>query len=443
MKIFFPLLLIFVLASCSAKQRDLNDILKSGELRILTLNTPTTYFEDSDAQTAGLEYEMTRKLAKDLGVEAKYIIVDSIGDLFDGLDQGRGDLIAAGISITDSRKEKYNFGPSFQEIEKQVICKPYVRPKKIKDLIGFDIAVMSGTSYVEVLESHKKKHPDLEWIAVTGTTDFQLFEEVANETYDCTISDSNIASVARRPYPSLEIPMTLKGKDQLAWPMRKEQADLQDKIKEWFRHDFSESQLNELKEKYYGHTRQFDPFDTKVFHERVEKRLPELIPYFKNAAKKHNWPWRLLAAIAYQESQWDPNAKSPTGVRGIMMLTRPTAKQMEVKDRTDPEQSIMGGAKYLTHLRNRVPSHIPPADRMWMTFAAYNIGFQHLRNARAVAVWRDLNPNSWANVRKALPLLTQKRYYKYLPNGFARGSEPVVYVDRIRHYYDLILKENL
>lgn len=441
MKNIYIGLTILFLASCSAGQRDLEQILESGELRILTLNTPTTYFENSDGETAGLEYEMTRQLAHDLGVETRYIITESVAELFEALDQGRGDLIAAGISITESRKEEYSFGPSFQEIEKQVICKPYVRPKKIKDLIGLDLVVMSGTSYVEVLESHKKKYPELEWTEITGTTDFQLFEEVANENYDCTISDSNIASVARRPYPSLEIPMTLKGKDQLAWVMREQQTDLQAKLSQWFKKDFSESQLNELKEKYYGHTRQFDPFDTKVFQDRVKERLPEFIPYFKKASEKYNWPWKLLAAIAYQESQWDPNAKSPTGVRGIMMLTQPTAKQMKIKDRTDPEQSIMGGAKYLTHLRKRVPSHIAPADRMWMTFAAYNIGFQHLRNARAVAVWRDLNPNSWANVRKVLPLLTQKRYYKYLPNGFARGAEPVVYVDRIRHYYDLILKE--
>lgn len=432
-----------ILVSCSAGQRDLEEILKSGELRVLTLNTPTTYYENSDGETAGLEYEMTQQLAKDLGVQAKYILTDSVTELFEGLEQGRGDLIAAGISITEARKEKYSFGPSFQEIEKQVICKPYVRPKKIKDLVGPQLAVMSGTSYVEVLEEHKQKHPELEWIEVTGMTDFQLFQEVADKKYDCTISDSNIASIARRPYPTLEIPMTLKGKDQLAWVMREQQVELQEKIEQWFQKDFSESQLNELKEKYYGHTRQFDPYDTTVFHERAKERLPELIPYFKKAGQKHNWPWRLLAAVAYQESQWDPKAKSPTGVRGIMMLTQPTARQMEVEDRTDPEQSIMGGAKYLTHLRKRVPSHIAPADRMWMTFAAYNIGFQHLRNARAIAVWRDLNPNSWANVRKALPLLTQKRYYKYLPNGFARGSEPVIYVDRIRHYYDLILKENL
>lgn len=443
MKKAYLYFLLLALASCSANQRDLKKILNSGELRVLTLNTPTTHFENSDGKTAGLEYEMTRQLARDLGVQTKYILINSVDQLFQALERGRGDIIAAGISITDSRLKKYRFGPSFQEIKKQVVCRPYVRPKKIKDLIGLNIAVMSGTSYVEVLESYQEKHPKLKWIEVTGKTDFQLIEEVANENYDCTVSDSNIASVARRPFPSLEISMTLKGKDKLAWVMREEQVQLQKRIDEWFKNDFSESQLNELKEKYYGYTRQFDPFDTKVFHKRVKKRLPKLIPYFKKAAQEYDWPWKLLAAVAYQESQWDPLAKSPTGVRGLMMLTLPTAKQMGVKDRTDPVQSIMGGAKYLSHLRKRVPSHISPADRMWMTFAAYNIGFQHLRNARAVAVWRDLDPNSWANVRKVLPLLTQKRYYKYLPNGFARGSEPVVYVDRIRHYYDLILKDTL
>ena len=386
---------------------------------------------------------MTNQFAQHLGVGPRYIVLNSLEELFDSLERGRGDLIAAGISITELRKEKYHFGPSFQEIQMQVICRPYIRPKKIKDLVGLDIVVMSGSSYVEALERHKKKHENLEWTALTGKTDYQLFKEVAEENYDCTISDSNIAAVARRPYPALEIPMDINGKNELAWVMREDQEQLHEKVKVWFKKKFTESQLNELEEKYYGHTREFDPFDTKVFKERIEERLPKFVPYFKKAGEEYNWPWRLLAAISYQESQWDPKAKSPTGVRGLMMLTRGTAKQMEVKDRLDPEQSIMGGARYLSHLRKRVPAHIEIADKMWMTFAAYNIGYQHLRNARAVAVWRDLNPNSWANVRKVLPLLTQKRYYKYLPNGFARGSEPVVYVDRIRHYYDIILQQSL
>lgn len=439
MKYSYLFLLIVFLASCKSGQRGLDDIKRRQEIRVLTLNTPTTYFENNDGEIAGLEYEMTQMFASELGIGVKYILVDSVEELFEGLEYGRGDLIAAGISVTDIRQSNYAFGPSYQEIEKEIVCRPNIRPKKIEDLRDIQIVVAAGTSYVEELEFLRSQYPYLKWTEVKGMTTFQIFEEIADHQYDCTVADSNIAAVARRPFPSLEIPMKLGGKDQLAWVFMENQSELLERVDQWFKNSLSKSKFNELKEKYYGHTRQFDPFDTKVFKKRVVERLPQFVEYFKEAGQQYDWPWKLLAAISYQESQWDPLARSPTGVRGLMMLTQATAMQMGVEDRLDPEQSIKGGAKYLSHLRGRVPSYIPSEDRLWMTFAAYNVGYQHLRNARAVAVWRDLNPNSWANVREALPLLTQKRYYKYLPNGFARGSEPVIFVDRIRHYYDLIV----
>jgi membrane-bound lytic murein transglycosylase F len=151
----------------------------------------------------------------------------------------------------------------------------------------------------------------------------------------------------------------------------------------------------------------------------------------------------LLAAISYQESHWNPKAKSPTGVRGFMMLTRNTAKAMGVKNRLDPKASILGGARYLERLEKRVPSYIPYPDRKWMTLASYNVGFAHVRDARGVAAWQGENPNTWTGLREVLPLLSSKKIYKRLPHGYARGLEPVLYVSRIRNYHGVIKRELL
>ena len=176
---------------------------------------------------------------------------------------------------------------------------------------------------------------------------------------------------------------------------------------------------------------------------RIKKRLPKYKETFVKASKETNIPWELLAAVGYQESYWNPNAKSPTGVRGLMMLTRRTAKEMGVKDRTDPTQSIMGGARYLKKLLKRLPDYLDESDRIWFALASYNVGYYHLRDALALAIWQNKNPTKWYDVSQVLPLLSHKKHYKRLPYGHARGLEPVIYVKRIKDFYDILLKQSL
>jgi len=158
---------------------------------------------------------------------------------------------------------------------------------------------------------------------------------------------------------------------------------------------------------------------------------------FKAAAKKYHIDWRLLAAIGYQESHWNPKAISPTGVRGIMMLTRKTATELGV-NRLDPASSIEGGAKYYSQILNKMNPDIPQPDRSWLAMAAYNIGYYHLQDARRITRLRKQNPNYWLDVKKSLPLLTQKKWYSKTRYGYARGYEPVQYVENIRSYYDIL-----
>jgi len=179
-------------------------------------------------------------------------------------------------------------------------------------------------------------------------------------------------------------------------------------------------------------------YDRKVFYKHLKTRFPKYREHFQEAAEKHNLSWKLLASQAYQESHWNRRAKSPTGVRGLMMLTRRTAASLGIKNRLDPVLSIHGGAQYLARMQKRVPRAVYPADRTFFALAAYNVGLGHLQDARTLARRKKKNPNIWSDMTQVLPLLSQKKYYKSLRYGYARGHEPVKYVERIRAYHSLL-----
>jgi peptidoglycan lytic transglycosylase F len=160
---------------------------------------------------------------------------------------------------------------------------------------------------------------------------------------------------------------------------------------------------------------------------------------FEEVARETGVEWRLLAAISYQESKWDPRAVSPTGVKGMMMLTQATAADLGLDDREDVRQSILGGARYFLEVKDKVPTRVPEPDRTFMALAAYNVGFGHLEDARILTQMHGKNPDVWADVRQHLPLLADERWYPRTKRGYARGREPVGFVHNIRSYYDILL----
>jgi membrane-bound lytic murein transglycosylase F len=225
--------------------------------------------------------------------------------------------------------------------------------------------------------------------------------------------------------------------------MSAERSDLQAAIKTWLESFRESGALSVLQERYYGFVEVFDYVDTRIFIARIRSRYPKYKKFFKEAAAKYELSEMLLAAQAYQESHWRANARSPTGVRGIMMLTLDTARAMGVKSRLNAQQSIFGGARYMARLvNNRFAEDVAEPDRTWLALAAYNVGRGHLHDAQTLARDQGLNPYLWNDVKQVLPLLADKRYYRNLKYGYARGSEPVRYVQRIRDY-QLILENEL
>ena len=432
------LMLTALLSACDKKSdsASLSRIIDRGYINIGTVFGPTNYYSTANG-FAGFEYELAKKYADSINVELRIIPSYSLNELFIKLNTGEVDVLAAGLSITEKRQQRFRFAPTYETISQKLVFKQgNVRPRKVEDLTG-TLMVMSGSSYVENLEHLKKTHSELTWQETTEFDSEELMAKVLSGEIDYTIIDSNNLAINRSYYPEVSIGFSIAKPQPLAWMVSENSHDdILASLVEFFGTVHHDGTLLALDEKYYGHIEEFNYVETRTFIKAVESTLPKFRHFFEKYAQELDW--RLLAAISYQESHWNPTARSYTGVRGMMMLTLATAKQMGIKSRLDTEQSIRGGAKYFKRMITMMPDRIKKPDRIWFALASYNIGFGHLNDARIITQRQGGDPDRWVDVKTRLPLLQQKKYYKNTKHGYARGEEPVHYVENIRRYYDTL-----
>lgn len=437
------ILILVVLSACSEKiigEKALQSIKEKKQLIVVTRNAPTTYYEQHD-EWMGFEHDMAIAFAEYLGVKVKFVEKESTTEIISAITNGEAHIAAAGLTKTKERGDQFLFGPVYQKVQQQVVCRNGgKRPKNINGLAGVQLLVPENTSYEENLIRLKQKYKELEWQTGAGLTSEYLLEQVWSRKLDCTVADSNIIAINRRYYPELSVRFNLTRPESLAWLLNRKSELLQQEINKWFSKFKKTGQLSELNNRYYGFIEIFDFVDTRAFVRSIEKVLPLYQDMFKQAAAENDLLWMQIAAQAYQESRWRANARSPTGVRGIMMLTLNTAKGLGINNRLDPAQSINGGARYYANLYKQLPKSIKGPDRRWYALAAYNIGMGHIYDARTLARQFKKNPDLWREISKVLPLLSDKNYYSRLKHGYARGREPVRYVQRIRDYQDILQK---
>ncbi len=438
------LLLIITLAclvgTCSSPPPILDQVFETGELRVVTRNSPTAYTVSPDGPI-GPEYDLVRSFAEELGVALVVLSVDSVSEILPLLLSGKAHMAAAGLSITDSRREYLNFGHPYESVDIHLIYKLGTgRPRKIEDIVDRSIEVMASTSHVDILEDLQADYPELTWTENADIEAADLLTKVAMGEIDLTVADSPDFNIQRHFYPELRVALDLHVDDPIAWAFPKGTADsLLARADEFLIAADRSGLLAQVQDRYYGHTRKYDYVGTRNFIRHYESRLPRYRAMFEEAGAEYGIDWRLLAAIGYQESHWRANAVSPTGVRGIMMLTEATADFLGIEDRTDPKSSIFGGAEYFALQTERVADTVAEPDRTWMALAAYNVGFNHVRDARTIVEWQGGDPDSWIDMRAALPLKAQRKWYSKLPYGYARGWEPVLYVNNIRAYYNILV----
>ncbi len=437
------LLIIITLASligtCSSPPPILDQVIETGELRVVTRNSPTSYSISPDGPT-GPEYDLVRTFAEDLGVTLVIQSVDTISEILPRLLSGEAHMAAAGLSITDSRREYLSFGHPYESVDIHLIYKLGTgRPRSVDQILDRSIEVMASTSHVDLLEGLKLDYPALSWVENADVEAADLLSKVAMGEVDLTVADSPDFNIQRHFYPDLRVALDLFVDDQIAWAFPRGSADsLLARADEFLISADQSGLLARVHDRYYGHTKKYDYVGTRNFIRHFESRLPRYRPWFEQAGAEWGVDWRLLAAIGYQESHWRANAVSPTGVRGIMMLTEATADYLGLEDRTDPESSIFGGARYFARQTERVADTVSEPDRTWMALAAYNVGFNHIKDARMLVEWQGGDPDTWIDLSATLPLLSQRKWYTQLPYGYARGWEPVLYVNNIRAYYNIL-----
>jgi len=428
-----------LLGTCSSQPAILDQILEVGELRVVTRDSPTAYVDGPDGPS-GPEYDLVQAFADDLGVALVIETVQSVSEVLPHLIEGKAHMAAAGLSITDSRRHYVNFGHPYEMVDMHLIYKLGTgKPQSIDDVIGRSIEVVAGTSHADMLMSLQERYPDLTWSENADVEVASLLAKVAAADVEFTIADSTEFNIQRHFYPDLRVALDLEIDDPLAWAFPKEGGDTLLSRADDFLIEFDRAGiLAQVKDRYYGHTDKFDYVGTRNFIRHYESRLPRYRAMFEEAAAEWGVDWRLLAAIAYQESHWRSGAVSPTGVRGIMMLTEATAQYLGIEDRVDPRNSIFGGAQYYARQTERVADTVDEPDRTWMALAAYNVGFNHIKDARQIVEWQGGNPDTWVDISEALPLLAQRQWYSRVPFGYARGWEPVLYVNNIRAYYNIL-----
>ena len=428
---------------------DLESVINKGELTIITRNTPTTYYIGPEGPT-GFEYELAKAFALHIGVAPNIIVHNEFSRILPAIQKNKAHLAAAGITYTEKRSRTVSFSTTYQSITQLVLYKGgKLKPRSISDLKNATIDVIYGSSHEELLTQLKVKHPYLNWRANKNVGINELLKKLDQGEIEYMICDSNDFEFNRRFYPRLRKGFQISDTQNLAWafPKSKDNSIL-NAANEFLEVSKNNGFLQKLYDKHYSHVPGLNYAGAHTFLKHINTRLVDLIPIFKQVADEYSLDWRFLAAVSYQESLWNPKAVSPTGVRGLMMLTRRTARQLGIENRTDPLKSTIGGASYFLQIKKRIPKRITEPDRTWMALAAYNVGFGHLEDARVLTQSRGGNPDRWADVRNSLPLLTQKEWHQNTRFGYARGHEPVLYVRNIRNYYDLLIwkyneKDNL
>ena len=434
----YPLFISFLLLSLTAcnpftHTTHLEEIQAHNKIIMGTINGSLTYAFDG-ANYSGFDYELGLEFAKYLNVELQVKEFDTLTDLFQALDNEEIDFIGAGLTLTDKRSKKYRGAPPYYYVSQKVVYhKGTYRPREMSDVTE-PIGVLKSSSHEEALQLLAKDLPDLKINVLTDDDQESLLQKVADKEIKYALVDSSTLAQKQRYYPVLAEAFTIAKDRPAAWLINRDQDNaIYSAMIEFIGDKYQDQTIAKLTEKYFGHVEKFDFVDTKIFLKRIESTLPKYEALFKEYATDEI-DWQLLASISYQESHWDPKAQSPTGVRGMMMLTRDTAKFVGVQNRLIPKQSIEGGAKYLSQLLKRLPESIPDDERIWFALASYNIGYGHLMDARRLATMRKQNPDSWADVKDNLPLLHQKKWYQKTRYGYARGKEAQHYVNNIRQY---------
>lgn len=430
-------LALVTLQGCS---RPLPDPDASTEMVVTVPFGPATFYLDPEGNPQGYTHDVVQAFAAKYNWTVKWQQTEAYSELFQTLRERKTHLVAANLIAASVDEQQLLPGPMLFETRVVVVTRrPAPGIKNLADLARLNIAIAQGAGHNSLLESARRKYPKLQWTTLPDIFPEGLLAKLDEREFDAVVVNEQDFDLARNQYPALGIAYELSPKEPVVWALPLHGGrSLLAKLNRFFIEARRDGTLQRIYERHYGHVGRLEPAHAEGILARRLSILPRYRKFFHEAQEQTSLDWRLLGAIGYQESKWDPYATSPTGVRGLMMLTGETADRMGIGNRLDARQSILGGAKYLVLLKGSLPERIPEPDRTWLALAAYNQGLGHLEDARRIAQAKGLNPDSWTDVKQTLPLLQRGGYEKVTRHGYARGGEAVIFVESVRNYYDIL-----
>ncbi len=406
-----------------------------GELVAISRNGPTTYFQTEEG-LAGFDYELLSRFADSLDVDLRIVEQPIIEELYGNVNEGTADLGAASLTVSEQRLEQVRYTDPYRTTKPVLVYRTgETRPRSLDDLNDVQVHVVGGRNHEALIKELKELDTNIELVAHDELEMIDLLQQVHEGTIALAVVDEASFQLNHVLFPRTRIALDIDQSQPVSWAFKPgKDLSLLNAANEFIADSAASGELSELASSFYAPNDSLNKASASLFVKRIDERLPKYQAMFEEAAQAYDLPWEFIAAIAYQESHWNPRAVSRTGVRGMMMLTQRTAKEMDIAKRTDAKQSIDGGVRYFLKMKDRIPERIPEPDRMYMALAAYNIGHGHLEDARVLTERHGKNPDSWVDVKEHLPLLQKSKYYRTVKYGFARGSEPVTYVERIRSF---------
>lgn len=420
------------------------------ELHVGMLRTLTPVYLDyrNPNQISGFDYDLLKKLAASLDVKLKITFANSIDELVQKANDGQIDLIATEIRGYPTTEDDFLMTIPYHHFSQQLVyLNGTKKPKALNELSG-NLVIGKHSLQSYLLRTSFATLKNLIWQESPQFNKEELISLVANGEIDYTIADDRTIAIMQRIYPAIAIAFTVEEKQPYAWFLpNKGDKSLYNKVNRFIKMQHTNGTIARLERNYFSHIDNFDYVDTRSFIRAIDNTLQNYQSYFETYAELNQLDWRLIAAMSYQESHWNPKAVSSTGVRGMMMLTQSTAESLGVTNRLDPEQSIRGGTQYLRSMVDRMPSTIPEKERIWFALAAYNMGIGHLWDARSLAKKLGKNPDLWSDLLQILPLLSEEEYYADLKYGEGKGYQAIHFVTSIQQYYVslvgyLVEKEN-
>ena len=432
---------------------------EAGELVVIVRPGPVVYYPGANGTLAGLDVDLVREFAKERKMPLRFVLADSAAAVIAAVAKGTAHLGAGGLFRPQPQTglDAPPPGRSASAVAAQpavtwtsgfVAAEPVLvynregyKPAHWGDLDGETVSYSDDdAAFAPEIAAARAAHPGIIWQELHAPTE-ALISQVSDGTLSYAIVGSIAASLARNIYLDFDFAFPAGGARDVAWAVSARYARLRDELDAFLARLRDNGTLSRLVERYIPSGGQIQRIDAGYLHERVKTVLPQYRGIFHDAQERTGIEWRLLAAIAYQESQWDPAATSETGVRGFMQITEETAKRLGVRNLLDPAESVLAAARYLRELKDKLPARIVEPERTWMALAAFNIGLGHLEDARILAQKHKLDPDLWTDVKKVLPLLALPEYFARAKLGYARGGMPVAFVDRVRAYYDLLLSQ--